>query len=125
MSNQQMDEFREADRFPELKKLNYYYFHCGVSFGVNELIEMLSPVSSQVIWCPSNGEWRFVATLSVDDGKIGIFFPWILPEIEYAHQQKEVSVGLLGDARAIDALHLCQEMAAIFDNKAISEPQNA
>jgi hypothetical protein len=90
-----------------------------ISPDINSIIEMLSPVVSEVILCPDNGEWRFVASRFIDNGQVGIFFPWLIPSADgnKSELQKPIAVGVLGNVNPESIQKLCQKLIDIFDTK--------
>lgn len=111
------DRFSEIARFQELDRLGELYV--AISPDVNSIIEMLSPVVSEVVWCSDNGEWRCVVDLFADSGQVAIFFPWIIPAGNESGTklQRPIAVGVLGHVRPESVMRLCQKIIAIFEEK--------
>ncbi|MFA7319516.1 MAG: hypothetical protein WC022_02875 [Parcubacteria group bacterium] len=114
------DRFLEIARFQELDRLGELYG--ALSPDVNSVIRKLSPVVSEIVWCPDNGKWRCVAGLFVDSGQVAVFFPWIVPPTceNGSKLQRPIEIGVAGNVRLESIVRLCQKISNIFEERVFS-----
>lgn len=106
--NRFVEYFRESDYLREIKELILLYE--SISPDLNFLLKILSSLTASVSLCPENGKWRCAAVFTLEEGKVAIFFPWIIS----GKCQRSVVAGIREGAETEDAIGICQEVISIF-----------
>lgn len=112
--NRTVQTFDDIGPLQELGKIEGLYR--TFSQDINSLRDVLLQVSHEVVLCPSNGTWRFAATIGPREKQIAIFFPHIFSKTapEGTNPSKGIALGTSGNVKSKKITRFCKQVARVL-----------